>query len=67
MKFTKTLPTTGNFVAVWQQDSRIDSESYYYKKGVLYAWDDEYYCWYPAIVKPWISYDCTFVVRKEKK
>ncbi len=64
MKFTKKQPTTGSFVAVWQQGNNVWSDTYRYSDQYgLTIWYEEELRWVRAVWQlPWIDNECKYVI-----
>jgi len=42
MILLKEMPTSGQFVAVWEHNNRIWCSTYYWQDGELFEWQEEY-------------------------
>jgi len=62
MKFTKQLPTKGNFVAVWEYKDKVWSDTFLYKGEEVLIWNEEFSRWSDDKWEPWNQYTCKFVI-----
>lgn len=62
MTFIETLPTAGSFVAVYEFNGKVWSETFLYRRGELRQWDEESQGWQEYFFRPWKSHHCKYII-----
>lgn len=62
-KMVKTLPTEGQFVAIWEHTNKVWSDTFRYVEGILECYQYEAFDEWSIIGKepPWNNFACTMV------